>query len=194
MQLNDCHAMIDIETHSTAPNAVIVSIAAVLFDPYQLNTSEELYAGHTFYQNVTPQSQPKSDTDPETLKWWERQDQSARDAVLTDQLPIDAALKKFHDFCNWRGDGQEHPKAHFTWANDPSFDCVILTEAFKNYSKFKFPTMFFGWRSFRTAKDLAWPPGEHCPDIQVGVAHNALDDCIKQIHYVQGAFKRFGHC
>lgn len=193
MQLNDCHCMVDIETHSTAPNAVIVSIAAVLFDPYQLNTSEELYAGHTMYCNVDAASQPASHTDPGTLAWWGRQSQEAQDAVKQNTIPIGEALKKFYDFCDWRGDGSKHPKAHFMWANDPSFDCVILSEAYKQYSKFKFPTQFFNWRSFRTAKDLAWPPGTEAPNIQVGVAHNALDDCIKQIHYVQGAFRRFGH-
>lgn len=196
MELRNCAAMVDIETESTQPTAKILSIGAVLFDPYALNSPQELMDGFTFYQNVDPATQPLSHTDPSTLQWWESQSQAARDAVLSDQVPIDVALRQFHQFCVWRGDeGLDHPPAHSMWANDPSFDCVILSQSFEAYTKFRFPVPFYAWRSFRTAKELAWPhPDEdQMPIIQVGVAHNALDDCIKQAMYVQAAYRRFGH-
>jgi hypothetical protein len=191
MILRHCAGMVDIETLSTEPSAVILSIGAVLFDPFVQNTADELANGHTFYVNVSPESQPESHSSEETRAWWALQSESARQAVLTNQQHVVDALRELHNFLVFRC-GQNHPPAHEIWANSPSFDCVILSHAFRKYSKFPFPVPFFQHRDVRTAKELAWPHGQGQPLIHVGVAHNALDDCIKQALYVQAAYKVLG--
>lgn len=187
--LNNVDSMIDIETFSTEPNAVILSIGAVLFDPYAANTAKDL-AEYTFYQNITLESQPHRHTSQSTKDWWEDQSQEAWDALLPDQIPLQRALENLYHFHNTRT-GVKLPKAHRVWANSPSFDCVILDTAYSYYQRFlKFPVPFWNWRDIRTLKDTAYPPGsDDAPVIRSGTHHNALDDCISQALMVQDAHR-----
>lgn len=185
LTLRNCAAMVDIETLSTRPDSTIVSIAAILFDPFEINEVNDLFTGHTFYMNVDRNSQPNSHVCPDTLAWWDRQSESARLRLLDDPQPIDIALRELHNFLCFRQD-QTHPPAHELWANGPNFDCVILESAYSKYSRFKLPIPFMRQYDVRTTKELAWRHGG-APLIEVGVAHNALDDCVKQALYVQAA-------
>ena len=181
--------MVDIETQSTRPNAVILSIGAILFDPFQVNDPADLME-HTFYMNVDPASQPYSHVCPDTLAWWERQSESARLRLTVDPQPIGVALTALHNFLVFR-QGLSHPPAHELWANGPNFDCVVLESAYHQYSRFKLPIDFRRQYDVRTTKELAWRHGG-APRIDVGIAHNALDDCIKQALYIQAAHVTLG--
>lgn len=188
-QLNNVDSMIDIETLSTEPHAVILSIGAVLFDPYNQNTAEEL-SEYTFYTNVTIESQRHRHVSKDTQDWWKTQDPAAWEALQYDQMPLVKALEGLHHFHNTRT-GLKTPKVHRVWANSPSFDCVILDTAYRHYERFfQFPVGFWNWRDVRTVVDLAYPPGdEDKPVIRVGQHHNALDDCISQALMVQDAYR-----
>lgn len=185
LNLAHCAGMVDIETLSTEPNAIILSIGAILFNPFDINDPQELTA-HTFYMNVDRNSQPHSHESADTVEWWSRQSESARARLLDDPQPIGVALRELHNFLVFR-QGQAHPPAHELWANGPNFDCVILQSAYARYSNFKLPTPFYRQFCVRTACELAWRHGTGKPRIEVGIAHNALDDCIKQALYVQAA-------
>ena len=89
--------MIDIETLSTKPNAVIVSIGAIKFDRKEplkpLDEYEQLYI------RVSRESGELvgMDIDHSTVEWWGRQKEDIRYEALenpTDRLDIKDALKK----------------------------------------------------------------------------------------------------
>jgi len=188
-QLNNVDSMIDIETFSTEPNAVILSIGAVLFDPYEQNTAAEL-GEYTFYENVTIESQRHRHVSKDTQDWWKQQSKEAWDVLQYDQLPLVKALERLYHFHMTRT-GIKLPKVNRIWANSPSFDCVILDTAYRHYERFfNFPVPFWNWRDVRTIVDAAYLPGDDTrPVIRVGTHHNALDDCISQALMVQDAHR-----
>jgi exodeoxyribonuclease VIII len=161
--------MVDIETLSTQPNAVILSIGAVIFDPYL----EENHPEH-FYQEIDPASQPSPtpfDVDPETVKWWEKQPRQPQGT-----LPIEQAIQDFDLFLQSR-------KWTYLWANSPSFDFVILRHAFR-YCEIEWPQPYWLERDVRTFCGALLPNLPKLP-----VSHNALHDCQQQILKVQRGYE-----
>lgn len=191
LSLRHCAGMVDIETLSTQPDATILSIGAVLFDPFQVNMPDELANGYTFYVNVDRNSQPRSRSSEDTVAWWAQQSPEAQAALLVNPLPIEVALVELHNFLCFR-QGASHPPAHELWANGPNFDCVVLEHAYRQYSRFKLPIDFRRQYCVRSLKEMAWRHGTGRPRIEVGIKHNALDDCIQQALYVQAAHVTLG--
>ena len=64
------HAMIDLETLSTNPNATILTVGGVKFDPY---TSEEPAEGMYFRVDVDSQTKIGRNVMQETMNWWATQ-------------------------------------------------------------------------------------------------------------------------
>lgn len=184
MDIRHCAAMIDLETLGTTPGSIILSVGALLFDPFQLNTEQELRT-HTFYANIAPSSQPNSHSSADTIAWWAQQSSEAQAAVQTDQQHIADVLRNLYNFLMFRGSGQQHPPAHELWANGPNFDCVLLQYAYDQYSTFSMPLPYYQHYDVRTAKELVWRHGHRRPQIHIGTKHNALDDCVAQAMYVQ---------
>ena len=63
------HAMIDLETLSTRPDATIVTLGAIKFNPH---TVEEPHTGLYIRFNVDEQSDLGRHVDDGTLEWWSR--------------------------------------------------------------------------------------------------------------------------
>ncbi len=168
------HVMVDIETMSTSPRSAIASIGAVIFDPNGDNIDDM----PTFYQAIDLASNEKAGRhfSGSTIAWWLKQEEGARAALLTDVLPLHTALTKFQQ---WLTKNQPI----ICWANSPSFDCVILKDAFSDFSM-HWQFNYWEERDVRTIKDAAYPNGD-CPKIQLGVAHGALDDSMSQALTVQ---------
>ena len=64
----------------------------------------------------------------------------------------------------------------YIWANSPSFDCIILENAYKSCN-LEIPWKFWNLRDCRTVYDL----GKINLKSVSAVKHNALDDCYNQI-------------
>jgi 3' exoribonuclease, RNase T-like len=171
------HLMVDLETMSTSPHSAIASIGAVIFDPNADNIEDM----PTFYQAVDLGSNEKAGRhfSGSTIAWWLSQTEPARAALLTDVLPLHTALTAFQ---LWITKNQPI----ICWANSPSFDCVILKDAFSDFHM-NWPFNYWEERDVRTIKDAAYPNGD-CPKIQLGVAHGALDDAMSQALTVQRCF------
>jgi len=171
------HIMVDLETMSTTPRAAIASIGAVIFDPRADNIDDM----PTFYQAVDLVSNERDGRhfSGSTIAWWLQQSEGARAALLTDVLPLHTALTKFQLWITQN-------KPLICWANSPSFDCVILKDAFSQ-QHMHWPFQYWEERDVRTIKDAAYPNGD-CPKIQLGVAHGALDDAMSQAMTVQRCF------
>lgn len=172
------HLMIDIETMSRRPEAAILSIGAILFDPHHFQEPEELCKNPTFNQTISIESNEREGRhiDGGTVAWWLRQSKEAQDALFVDPTNLQQGLQRFVVWAN-----NLDPK--FVWANSPSFDLVILKNACEQLNV-RWPWQYWAERDVRTAKDLAFPNGD-CPQITHGIAHGALDDAIKQAEIIQ---------
>lgn len=170
-------AMIDIETLSTANNAIILTIGAIKFNRYE--KIKELKDMETFYVRICKESCENlgMDLDENTLKWWNSQNEKARyEALLnTDRTDIKLALGKLSLFLR---------KCNNIWANSPTFDCIILENAYK-ICNLQIPWKFWNIRDCRTVYDLA-----NIKLTSVGeTSHNSLEDCYAQIVCLKNCFK-----
>lgn len=160
--------MLDIETLGTRPNAPILSIGAVLFDP---NTGKQ---GATFYRAIDPANAFLHGVpDGDTFKWWMEQSDAARKAAVAGTTLLPDALTALTKMPVVWKDVQ-------VWANDPDFDVTILTYAFHKTLGQLPPWRFWNTRSCRTIAEIA---GKRPPKPS-GVHHNALDDAIHQAKWV----------
>lgn len=163
--------MIDIETMATGSNAAIVSIGAVEFD---LNTG---HTGRTFYCNINLQSclDAGLQVDGNTIMWWMKQADEARQSLFQQPVPLPEALRDFTTYLTACG----APSAQ-VWGNSARFDLGKLDDAYKAVNlplpwKFKFE------RDVRTL--VAFAPHLKEQEPRAGTHHNALADCFHQISY-----------
>lgn len=177
----------DIETLDTGPNATVLSVALVTFDRAGEDTEESIREDEDRWMYITidrdSNAQHGRTTSASTLEWWSQQNPEAW-AALTEgeQLSLPQAMLDIRRWYETR-----RPRPAFFWANDPDFDAVILRQAAEAVNV-PWIVPFYGNRSLRTIKDLAYPNGD-CPKIGVGVAHNALDDTIRQVLTAQHCYR-----
>lgn len=171
------HVMINLETLGTTPGSVVLSIGAVVFDPFTGKF------GGSFRMNIDRISSEAAGltVDPATVAWWAKQDQAAKDALLVNPRPVDEVLSVFS---NW----WEQTGASYFWAHAPNFDETLLTAVYRAVGR-KPPWKFWDVRCTRTAYSLA---GDIGPNRAVGQHHNALDDAKAQALAVHEAYKILG--
>lgn len=168
------NVMLDLETMGKGPNAAIVAIGAVAFDPETCTVD----AKRGFYRGVDLEScvQYRLQMDASTVLWWLQQSEQARQA-LTEQpgLELHDALDQFGLWCTQQALAQDL----LVWGNGAAFDNVILRNA---YQEAGLPTPWSHWndRCYRTVKAMA-------PSIKIersGTHHHALDDAISQAKHL----------
>jgi len=169
------HLMVDLETLATTPNAAILTIGAVTFDP----NSNQIY--NEFYRRVELESLDALDTyiDNATLEWWSKQDQAAQDEAFDPEgrEPIENVLGDFYKFCMG---------SNRSWSHGAAFDIVILEYYFRKINK-PFPWNFWDVRDTRTLFDLGMDP-----EMPQANKHNALEDARRQAIGVQNMCKKLG--
>lgn len=171
--------MLDLETFSKKPNALILSIGACFFDP-----TGPTRIGDTFYRVVSLEDQQElfgRHVDPETAIWWSQQDGDAR-ILLKDVININVAnsiAESLSALSEWMETECGDPGPDEVWGNGSDFDNVILKSAYEELN-FPLPWSYKANRCFRTLKKL-FPHIEE-PDFE-GVRHNALDDAIHQARW-----------
>ena len=170
--------MLDLETMSTRPNAVILVIGAIKFnrgDVWKENIDKkDLENTNFFYKRIKIDSCIKAGLhiDKETEKWWSEQEPDIKYEALenNDRVTLKEALRSFKE---WLG---TNPKLKI-WGNGSSFDCTILGEAYK-ICEMKIPWNFWLERDLRTLMELGNVKMSDLP--QYG-KHHALYDCYRQI-------------
>jgi hypothetical protein len=175
--MSNFELMVDIETLSTSPDAVILVIGAVKFKRNgNLKPLKEL---DTFYRRITPNScmEVGLKVDKETVEWWNKQDPNVKFEAIEnpDRVPLRQALTEFSSWLK---------SCDKIWANSPSFDCVILESAYKACD-IPIPWKFWNTRDCRTIFDIA---GIRKCDLPNNEQHNAIHDCYRQIVGVKRAF------
>ncbi len=159
--------MLDLETMGNGPNAAIVAIGAVVFDPVAVAIVDDFYTTADLKSSVNN----GGIIDAETVKWWMRQEDNARSEIFAADQTIHNALNIFNDFLYEWSDRDNR----LIYGNGSDFDNVILASAYQNCGV-KIPWKFYNNRCYRTLKNLR-------PDIKfecIGTAHNALDDAKSQ--------------
>ena len=180
------HVMVDLETMGKKPNAPVVSIGAVLFDP------ATGILGETFYKVVSLESAVSwgAEIDPSTVIWWLKQSSEARSAIANDDaIKLDDALLMFTDFVLENVTGGR--KKAQVWGNGATFDNAILRSSF-DIACLDCPWDYWNDRDVRTmvelGKAIGFDPKTAIPF--EGDRHNALADAQHQARYVSAIWQR----
>lgn len=165
--------MVDMETMAVTPDAVILTLGAVHFNPYGNGIGEKLY----FRINIDDQDVLGRTVDPSTLAWWAKQDPAIMEEAFSenDRLPLTDAMDQFHKFA-WGC-------SHF-WSHGATFDLVMLENLYRQLNK-PLPWNYWQLRDTRTLFDLGYDP-----DMPKGEKHNALQDAIRQAVGVQNIYSK----
>ena len=171
------HGMIDLETLSTNPNATILTVGGVKFDPY---TMAEPSQGMYFRVDVDSQTEMGRDVMQETVNWWSKQPKEISDDAFSDdnRASLDDMIKKINKFS---------VGVDVFWCQGPLFDYAILQDIYKQLG-YPVPWQYWQIRDSRTLFSLV--PKD--PDEKRTGLHNALEDCYFQAKKVQRGYKQLG--
>ncbi|MBB7006340.1 3'-5' exoribonuclease, partial [Escherichia coli] len=173
------HLSVDLETMGKNPDAPIISIGAIFFDPQTGDMGPE------FSKTIDIDTGGVIDRD--TIKWWLKQSREAQSAILTDEIPLDDALLQLREFID------ENSGGFFVqvWGNGASFDNVILRRSYVR-QEIPCPWRYHNDRDVRTIVELG-----KAIDFDArtaipfeGERHNALDDARYQAKYVSAIWQK----
>ncbi|MGP0671316.1 3'-5' exoribonuclease domain-containing protein, partial [Citrobacter freundii] len=180
------HLMVDMETMGNSPDAPIVSIGAVFFDPSTGNTGAEFYRVVNLESSMSFGMKP----DASTIQWWLKQSSEARSAILVDEaMGLRESLELLANFIAENAANGSHTVQ--LWGNGCSFDNVILRRAYA-LTETPFAVPFRNDRDVRTMVELGKSVGIN-PRYDIpfeGDMHNALSDARHQVKYVSAIWQR----
>ena len=175
--------MVDIETLDTVQSAVVLSIGAVVFDPYSNSLGEQFYV--EFTGDLDLQQKVGRTISGDTVAWWMSQGAAAKH-VFADPPPVGVrrvstaqGLSEFATFIERNGG-----KNVQLWGNGADFDNVIIGSLYDSFG-LKKPWSYGKNRCYRTMKRMF---GDDVPMSREGVHHNGLDDAITQAVHLQEIF------
>jgi hypothetical protein len=170
--------MLDLETLSTRPESVILTIGAVKFDPF----GDTVDVDNGLYYRVDVDEQLALDRHilESTVEWWGNQDPEVREEALgeRDRVSLDEMTRGLNRFLV----GVEN-----IWCQGPAFDVVILENLYRQLTK---PTPWQFWQ-ISDSRTLFKTHGDP-RDKNRAAAHNALMDCYYQADAVQEIYRTVG--
>ena len=168
------HLMIDLETMGKNPDAPIISIGAIFFDPQTGDMGPE-------FSKTIDLNTAGGVIDRDVIKWWLKQSREAQSAIMTDEIPLDDALLQLREFID------ENSGEFFVqvWGNGANIDNTILRRSYERQG-IPCPWRYYNDRDVRTIVELG-----KAIDFDArtaipfeGERHNALDDARYQAKYV----------
>jgi hypothetical protein len=170
--------MLDIETLSTRPESVILTLGAVKFSPYENDVDTE--SGLYVRIDVDEQLEAGRHVQQETVDWWGKQTDDVRDEALGEheRTKLNNFLNQLNKFL---------VGADAIWCQGPAFDIVILENLYRQMER---PTPWQFWQ-IRDSRTLFSVHGDPREKNRHG-AHNALIDCYYQARAVQHIYKTVG--
>ncbi|HAZ3607686.1 TPA: exonuclease [Escherichia coli] len=174
------HLMIDLETMGNNPDAPIISIGAIFFDPQTGDMGPE-------FSKTIDLETAGGVIDRDTIKWWLKQSREAQSAIMTDEIPLDDALLQLREFI------AENSGEFFVhvWGNGANFDNTILRRSYERQG-IPCPWRYCNDRDVRTIVELG-----KAIDFDArttipfeGERHNALDDARYQAKYVSAIWQK----
>lgn len=171
------NVMLDLETLSVKPDAVILTFGAVKFDSFSKSpVTATMYARI----DVDEQINLGRSVDQGTLDWWSKQADDVREEALSDGNRI--SLEQFTADLNRFLVG-----ANEIWSQGTVFDIVILENLYRQLGK-PIPWQYYQIRDSRTLFQVHGDPREKN---KAGL-HNALEDCISQAAALQEIYYNLG--
>ncbi|ELW0840868.1 3'-5' exoribonuclease [Escherichia coli] len=176
----EIHLMIDLETMGKNPDAPIISIGAIFFDPQTGDMGPE-------FSKTIDLDTAGGVIDRDVIKWWLKQSREAQSAIMTDEIPLDDALLQLREFI------VENSGEFFVqvWGNGANFDNVILRRSYERQG-IPCPWRYCNDRDVRTIVELG-----KAIDFDArtaipfeGERHNALDDARYQAKYVSAIWQK----
>lgn len=179
------YCMLDIETLGNGPKAVVIQLAAIIFesDKSILNEQGELRSDvPMFCQSLTIEDQVRlgREINGETIKFWTTMPELLGKILNAAQL-ASIVLYNFHAWY------KEHkPEAAFCYG--ATFDHVILSSLYHDLRDHtKNPVSYRDQLDMRTIVRMTQVK---CPVLPSWIQnHNAIDDCIRQVIWIQECFK-----
>lgn len=169
------HIMLDIETWSTDPNALIISVGACAFDPKDDRIVD------SFYVAIDPASSDCVGRHicPDTIMWWmDPERTTAREQWLrAHKVDLYTALEGLNIWA----------PSDKVWGNGPAFDNNIMMQSYKAVQLEPF-WRHWNDRCYRTIKNL----DKSIKIVPVGEYHNALDDALGQAMHMQQIVRKLG--
>ncbi|EHB4541962.1 exonuclease [Escherichia coli] len=174
------HLMIGLETMGKNPDAPIISIGAIFFDPQTGDMGPE-------FSKTVDLETAGGVIDRDAIKWWLKQSREAQSAIMTDEIPLDDALLQLREFID------ENSGEFFVqvWGNGANFDNTILRRSYERQG-IPCPWRYYNDRDVRTIVELG-----KAIDFDArtaipfeGERHNALDDARHQAKYVSAIWQK----
>ncbi|ENZ0121386.1 3'-5' exoribonuclease, partial [Escherichia coli] len=136
------HLMIDLETMGKNPDAPIISIDAIFFDPQTGDMGPE-------FSKTIDLETAGGVIDRDVIKRWLKQSREAQSAIMTDEIPLDDALLQLREFID------ENSGEFFVqvWGNGANFDNTILRRSYERQG-IPCPWRYYNDRDVRTIVEL----------------------------------------
>lgn len=170
-------AMLDLETMATDPDAQVLTIGAVKFDPFSWSDPHS-----EFYLriDIEEQEQRGRAIDQGTLEWWGNQSAEAIEEAFTDRDRVSVtdmltALKKWYVGCDE------------VWSQG-SMDINILEHMYRQYS---LPVPWPHWKVGDSRAFLRRMPTDPRKDKKF-LEHHALEDAKAQVYALRKTLEHFG--
>ena len=163
--------MLDLETLGTRPEAVVVTLGAVKFNPYD---QEDPGPGIYMRLDADEQIALGREVREDTMLWWMSQAEDVREEALgegPDRIKLEDMYRQLNKFLV----GVDN-----IWCQGPAFDIVILENI---YRQMGWPTPWQFWQ-IRDSRTLFGVHGDPREKNKAGL-HNALEDCVSQAQGVQ---------
>ena len=169
------HGMIDLETLCVTPQAAVLTVGGVKFDP---NSSAEPHS--EFYYKLDLDSQDRSVND-DTIAWWATQDAKVQEEAFGTEGRdhIDTFLDSLPKWMS---------NVDVLWGHGYGFDITIIEDMLRQRNK-NIPWQFWQVRDSRTL--FACCKVDPRKSMQSDL-HNALADAYFQAKGVQMAYKELG--
>ena len=171
------HVMLDIETLATTPDAVVMSVGVVKFDPH----TGTPYNKTLWRPDIDEQTERDRHVSESTLEWWAKQPDHIQEDAFSDEgrIPVVDFMKELNRYCV----GMEK-----IWCQGPQFDMLILENLYIQWGH------HFGWQFWqvmdcRTLFQLM--PVDPRKAIQQDL-HSADADAYYQAIGVQQCYEHFG--
>lgn len=172
------HLMLDMETFSTEPNAVITTFGVVKFDPWGNGVDES--DGIYVKVDIEQQLRMGRHVSDKTIEWWAGQSDDVKDEAFdeVDRVSVEELIRQLNKM---------YIGCSEIWSQGPTFDMVILDNLYRQVGV-PIPWSYYKIRDSRTLFSVHGDPRKKG---RAG-AHNALTDCIYQAEGVQGIYANCG--
>lgn len=173
---NNTDLMIDLETLDVRPTATVLTIGAVKFDPFSLETEKPTADRLYIKVDIDSCHALGCTVCDATIEWWSRQSEQAQQEAFDPAGRVDVrnAIDQLYRFA-WG--------CHRVWSHGAGFDVVICEHLYKQVGRAA-PWQYWQVRDTRTMFDLGIDPAR--PPV---LKHHALEDAWNQAVGVQNVVR-----